>query len=366
MFFDDPIDEVSFVYRFLTLITGQWIILLTVRSCLSICVEVSLVKSFVSIEIFDSIIFPNGSFVFVKTIDVWKFLKHDIILHWASTKWGFKSYLCGISSDLLYVAGSYRVIDSSFHRVAWSVNFVLRPHGDWRGIGFGNFEVWFFPSLVHPVSLPFYRLRLHCNLDITRQWQGSCAIFFGISSDLSYVMCRSCGYTVMALTKWGFSLVYGISSDYLSGLGFARFAFYYSLLSVLVAIGYKALNYSFHGVAVRWVLQSHNSSFMERHDLEIPKFGFSVCPFLVHPVSLIFWSLHCNLDITRHCQGSYAILFGTALSISPSTGKGSYAISYGISSDLPYMSWFRSLHFNCSFLLVLVVVGSFKIRKVFL
>ncbi|WMV08554.1 hypothetical protein MTR67_001939 [Solanum verrucosum] len=78
----------------------------------------------------------------------------------------------------------------------------------------------------------------------------------------------------------------------------------------------------------------------------------SVCPFLVHPVSLPFWCLclHCNLDITRHYQVSYAILFGIAILISLGTGKGRVC----------------TLHFNCSLLFVLAVVRSFKIRKFFL
>lgn len=45
--------------------------------------------------------------------------------------------------------------------------------------------------------------------------------------------------------KGVFSFVYGISADYLGGLGLVRFALNYSLLSVLAVIGYRAVNYFF-------------------------------------------------------------------------------------------------------------------------
>ncbi|WMV08325.1 hypothetical protein MTR67_001710 [Solanum verrucosum] len=63
---------------------------------------------------------------------------------------------------------------------------------------------------------------------------------------------------------------------------------------------------------------------MRGSDLVISKIGLSVCPSLVHPVSVPFWCLHCNLDITRHWQGSYTILSGT-------------------SSDLFYVAWVSQL-----------------------
>ncbi|WMV37230.1 hypothetical protein MTR67_030615, partial [Solanum verrucosum] len=50
----------------------------------------------------------------------------------------------------------------------------------------------------------------------------------------------------------------------------------------------------------------------------------SVCPFLVHPVSLPYWCLHCNVDIRRHWQGNFAVLSG-------------------ISNDLTYVEWVSQL-----------------------
>lgn len=51
--------------------------------------------------------------------------------------------------------------------------------------------------------------------------------------------------------KWFFSLVCGIFSDYIWViLGFVRFALSCLFLLICAAIVYRALNYSFHGVAV--------------------------------------------------------------------------------------------------------------------
>ncbi|WMV08538.1 hypothetical protein MTR67_001923 [Solanum verrucosum] len=50
----------------------------------------------------------------------------------------------------------------------------------------------------------------------------------------------------MLKQKMIFTLIYGISSDHLGGLGFIRFALDCSFLSVLAAIGYRAVNYSFY------------------------------------------------------------------------------------------------------------------------
>eukprot|EP00474_Spongospora_subterranea_P007358 CRZ07816.1 hypothetical protein [Spongospora subterranea] len=72
------------------------------------------------------------------------------------------------------------------------------------------------------------------------------------------ILCHLLDFLVHALQsgyclgfeKGVFGLVYGISSHYLGGLGFVRFALNCSLLSVLAAFGYRAVNCSFHEAAV--------------------------------------------------------------------------------------------------------------------
>lgn len=55
-----------------------------------------------------------------------------------------------------------------------------------EGITFGNF-VSLYPFHLHLVSVPYWCLRFHCNVDIPSHWQGSYAVLSCISSNLSYV-----------------------------------------------------------------------------------------------------------------------------------------------------------------------------------